>query len=88
MITVGVACLAAMESVVRFLVHGLLDDKMNGFVVLVMVILTLALLLVHFVGVAVLVRIRHLLNNNLVVLLHAVKVTRIEMLSIHAFVQV
>ena len=88
MITVGVACFTAMECVVRFLVHGLLDDKMNGFVVLVMVILTLAFLLVHFIRVAMLVCVRHLLNNNLVVLLNAMKVARFEMLTILAFVQV
>ena len=79
MVTVHVTSLAAMERVVRHFVHGLLNNKIDRLVALVMVIISVALVLVDNIGAAMLTSERNLLNNDLVMLIHAVNVTKITM---------
>ena len=74
MVTVRVTFLTSMERVVRHFVHGLLDNKIDWLVGLVMVIISVAIPLVNDIGVAMLTSIGNLLNDDLVVLVLAVKV--------------
>lgn len=87
MVTVHVASLASMERVVRHFVHGLLNNKIDRLVVLVMVIISVALLLVDNIGVAMLAIERNFINYDLVVLILAVYVTKITMEFVLALVQ-
>ena len=74
MVTVHVTFLTSMERVVRHFVHGLLDNKIDWLVGLVMVIISVAIPLVDDIGVAMLTSEGNLLNDDLVVLVLAVKV--------------
>ena len=74
MVTVHVTFLTSMERVVRYFVHGLLNNKIDWLVGLVMVIISVAIPLVDDIGVAMLASEGNLLNDDLVVLVLAVKV--------------
>lgn len=74
MVTVHVTFLTSMERVVRHFVHGLLNNKIDWLVGLVMVIISVAIPLVDDIGVAMLASEGNLLNDDLVVLVLAVKV--------------
>ena len=74
MVTVHVTFLTSMESMVRHFVHGLLNNKIDWLVGLVMVIISVAIPLVDDIGVAMLASEGNLLNDDLVVLVLAVKV--------------
>ena len=74
MVTVHVTFLTSMESMVRHFVHGFLNNKIDWLVGLVMVIISVAIPLVDDIGVAMLTSEGNLLNDDLVVLVLAVKV--------------
>ena len=91
MVTVHVTFLTSMERVVRHFVHGLLDNKIDWLVGLVMVIISVAIPLVDDIGVAMLTSEGNLLNDDLVVLVLAVKVKitmELIMTLVHAHVMI